>query len=460
MKSAQRSWWRRPSRVIPIAFVSLMVLGLAGFKMASGLGLNRELEEIRAKGLPANPKELDAWYKPVPESENIAAEVLKASAVLVLPAEDRNPDMLYSWRDVRKGERLPALLAAAASEYVGKNKETLELLQAVSAHGRSRYPVDVSGNDVNPNLRSIRSMTQLLRWDAILKAENGDAAGAGRTLKAGFALADSLKDEPVLISTLFRITCATVQVEAVAQAVNRVQCDDGALAEIAALALETEKAGKESFYRAMVGELVLGISNFREVTFEQYEQIIRMGFGPAWYADVPYPGRMVLFRFRKASGMQNSDFSFFVEQMSRLVRAAELDHTEMLRDTVAAFKEMNGEFDAHPIRLMNSSLRLFSLERSAQKEVMLAARLRCLRGALAVERFRMGHEGRMPSVEELVPNYLDAWLRDPVNNEPLALEEQSTGGFRVIAKGASALQNAGRATTSTNWQDVAFVFEK
>ena len=72
----------------------------------------------------------------------------------------------------------------------------------------------------------------------------------------------------------------------------------------------------------------------------------------------------------------------------------------------------------------------------------------------------MGHEGRMPSVEELVPNYLDAWLCDPVNNEPLALEEQSTGGFRVIAKGASALQNTGRPTTSTNWQDVAFVFEK
>jgi hypothetical protein len=120
MNPAAKRWWRRPVWLILFAVVTILALGVVGSKLASSRGLNRQLEAVRARGLPTTPVELDAWYKQVPASENIAVSVLEARAKHVLPAEDRDPSMMYSWRDIRKSERLPPLLAATAADYVGK----------------------------------------------------------------------------------------------------------------------------------------------------------------------------------------------------------------------------------------------------------------------------------------------------------------------------------------------------
>jgi hypothetical protein len=68
MNSSQKTWWSRPSRAISAFAVLLVAIGFGGFKVVSKHGLNRAMEEIRAKGLPTNPKELDAWYETVPDS--------------------------------------------------------------------------------------------------------------------------------------------------------------------------------------------------------------------------------------------------------------------------------------------------------------------------------------------------------------------------------------------------------
>jgi hypothetical protein len=65
-----RSWWSRPSRAVPAFTILLLVVGLGAFMVASKRALNRTLEQMRAEGLPMNPKELDAWYKIVPAAEN------------------------------------------------------------------------------------------------------------------------------------------------------------------------------------------------------------------------------------------------------------------------------------------------------------------------------------------------------------------------------------------------------
>jgi hypothetical protein len=225
--------WRRPVWLSLFALVALLILGPLGAKLASARTLNRQIDIIRAQGLPATPRELDAWYKTVPASENLALAILEAHAKYIEPSEDRNPGLMYSWRDHKKGEKLPPLVAGAAADYVGRNAETIALLHDASSLKQSRYHVDLSQGVTasNSKLAAVKAMASLLRWDAILRAENGDAAGARATIRAGFALVASLRDEPIFVSSLVRIACAHVHLLTVEEAVNRVAFDDPAMAE-------------------------------------------------------------------------------------------------------------------------------------------------------------------------------------------------------------------------------------
>jgi hypothetical protein len=430
MNPAPKRWWRRPMWLILFALVALFAAGLVGSKLASSRGLNRQLEAVRAEGLPTTPVELDAWYKQVPASENIALAILDAHLKHVRPAEDRDPMMMYSWRDIRRSERLPPLFAAAAADYVGKNPETIELLQAAASRKRSRYPVDLSqtrrGNSM---LAPVKGMAQLLRWDIIVKAENGDAEGARASIRAGFAIVASLKDEPITISMLVRIACAWIQVEAIEQAVNRVQFEEAALTEIAALAQQAEEDGKQALYRAMVGERVVGIDYFKHLTFDDYEQLLQFGAGPSGYDNLPVILRKLLFELRRGTGMHESDLAFFVENIGKVVRLTELDYPEMLPAAKNTFGAVEAELNSHPVRLALSSLTLSALDRTPQKAVTLASKLRCLRAALAVHRFRTANGGKIPKVDELVPSYIAKWPLDAVDNAPLKIEITARPAF-------------------------------
>jgi hypothetical protein len=91
MNPGQRTWWGRPFRAGLAAVLALAAVGLAGVRFASKSGLNREMEEIRTKGLPGNPKELDAWYAAVPAAENAGLKLMEARDVFVEAAKASDP---------------------------------------------------------------------------------------------------------------------------------------------------------------------------------------------------------------------------------------------------------------------------------------------------------------------------------------------------------------------------------
>src|SRR5215204_5451141 len=84
---SERAKWKRPSRLIPVVLAGLVVIGAVGFRVGSKGGLERELAEIRAKGLPTNPTELDKWYAAVPADENAGVKFLAAHDVYVEPGK-------------------------------------------------------------------------------------------------------------------------------------------------------------------------------------------------------------------------------------------------------------------------------------------------------------------------------------------------------------------------------------
>ena len=90
-----------------------------------------------------------------------------------------------------------------------------------------------------------------------------------------------------------------------------------------------------------------------------------------------------------------------------------------------------------------SRMLLPALSKAATKEANLTARLRCTEVALAIERFRLDHEGALPAtLQELTPKYLLQIPVDPFDESPLQYEHLPSHGYRVFSSGATAERRA------------------
>ena len=70
--------------------------------------------DIRARGQPTNPAELEGWYKPVPAAENASLKILQAGDLCVEPAQGSDPGEV-EWRDIPHTDDLARQTRAAHS---------------------------------------------------------------------------------------------------------------------------------------------------------------------------------------------------------------------------------------------------------------------------------------------------------------------------------------------------------
>ena len=433
-ETIHRSWWRRPAWIIPLGVVALLVLGIVGARVASKSGLKRELAAARAKGLPTNPKELDAWYAAVPASENAALKVVEAQGHLVDGPKEIED---FNWIATARDERFEPLFVVRLEEHLRKNEPAVKLLHEAAELERSRYPTDLSkAPDISfTHLTGIKRATQLMRWEAALRAERGDTTGAMKALRSGFALAGTLGEEPLLISELVRIACATILIPGMERVVSVAQLNEAELAELAEAVRKAEESCPKALHRALAGERAFGNTG-RRITFEDYEQIRTFGFiggfgGANWLNDAPDFARKFIYNLRGVLGMDDRDRAYYMRSLGRLIDASEQQHFYSATEAVSV--EIAAELARHPFVYLHSDISLPTISRTPEKEVILMARLRCARVALEMERVR-ARTGKLPRMEELVPGVFAELPRDPVDGKRLEVRELAAG-YEVVAVG-------------------------
>ncbi len=442
MKPTQRKWWWRPFRTAAALAVPLLALGVAGFKWASNSGLNHEMDEIRAKGLPTNRKELDAWYAPVPEDENAGLKFLRAANAFVEPAKGSDPGDV-DFREIPHGEALDAETVRNLEAHLAKNAETLRLMREAAKMQRSRYPIDLSDapHIKITHLIRLKRLAQLARWEAVLQAERGDGADAAEALKDGFALAHTLAHEPMVISALVRIGCVTIEVYGMERVVNVAHFDETQLAALAAKLHEAASDSRPSLQRAFIGDRAFENTN-RKLTFNEYDQLFTMGGLVPNTSGVPEVVRKIFYYGRRAVGMEDRDHTFYMRNIGRMIDAAELNSPELFRTSEAVADRISVELGEHPIAYEMSYFSLPASLRVPKKETLLTARLLCAEMALEIERWRRKNGGKLPREDEL-SSILKDYPRDPVDGAPLEFQPNGHGGYRVIAAAATAEERKG-----------------
>lgn len=278
---------------------------------------------------------------------------------------------------------------------------------------RGRYPLQLTRNPLNMIVHSLdaRTAATLLRCEAALTSQNGDADGALRWVRGIIAVARSVGDEPTLISMLARVACNMQAVTALERALAQ-----GESPELAAVqALLEQELNEPMFLIAMRGERAAMHQVLRGL---ESGEVSLTGLAGASSG----PEKALL--EASAPTLARRSHGRMLRLLNEAVAAAALPPEEQ----APAFKAIEQrvmkaqvEYDVVTALLMPAILKVSEANRRN------VGNLRCAIIALALERYRRDHGSWPDGLETLVPKYLAVVPTDPGDGKPLRLARRPDG---------------------------------
>lgn len=447
-------------RQSPLTLILLAVFVLLGGFILWNLAAPEQDARIlatRQHGYPVSLRELDAWYTHLPESENAAAILSKAfsqpgladnsSTLTVLGEKSLMPTRGHLLDDEAKAE-LSAVLAT--------NGAVLDLLYSATTLTNSRYAVDLTQGfqTLLPHLSKVKGSVQLLTAEALLHASNGDMEKALAALRTAGRVADSLAEEPLLISQLVRIAGWAIIAKRCELILNGVTLSESELATLEGLFRNAERP--KAMARAMGGERASHLAIF----MSGQDQL--NVFGVAASLPPPLKNRLQASLFigvYKSTGLLSKDKAFYLDTIGNYVSAAETPFPERLAITLPG----NGAAFTPGKMMIFSRMLLPALSRTLQRDGEHAARIRTTRTAIAIERYRRAHGGNAPNnLNELVPTYLGAPPEDPFDGELLRFKHLASG-YVVYSIGSDLHDDGGNEGDPKKQgaaKDITFILDR
>lgn len=433
----ERSRRRTVLRVVLGIIALLVLVPLTGFgiwRLSLSARLARQLQSIRAAGLPTTPAELDAFYPAVPDAENAALLFDEASQMLPSQLAKEDQKLREQLTQLRRGDPLPKELAEFLAQQMSDHQAALEMARRGAALTNSRYPVDLNRGfqAALPHLAKVKGLVQLLREQAIYEAAAGHPDRAADAVATGFAAGRSLANEPILISYLVRNAMNALTASGLEQVVNRVALSDAQLSRLQSAAAAGEDTN--GIARALAGERGCSIEIFRNP-----------GAYAAMMDGVPGGGPPDILRatpkaLNRLTGFFDRDLSFYLATMQKYIDATAQPPPARL-DAVRVFDEKIAE--ARRRFYILTSLLAPALGRAMERDAENSARLRVAATGLAVQRYRLAHGGELPeSLAALVPALLPVVPVDPFTGEEMKYLRQGKG-FVVYSVGTNRTDDGG-----------------
>lgn len=397
--------------------------------------ISRRIEEFRQAGYPTTIEELGRWIPEVPESENAAIKI--GAAVQAIKAA---PDTLKKFP--RRTERMPAASRNAVSQFLADNQVARQQLHAAARLSRARYPVEWKGWLMNirfPQIEGLKNAAYVMQWEAIACLENGQTEKAAESIVVFIRLAQSLDEDPVIISQLVRNALAAIARRNIEWVLNHRACPSGSLTSMQTAMEELEKP--EALTRGLAGELC-GLIQFFQASFGEATNFLASASELLGEKMVAGEMEKMVNHLRRN---KDADFLFTLETFDSLLKASRQKYPAQLADMEAIFAKVTDATTSEQ-HLVSRSL-ISPLAISPQKFAVNVALLRTTSAALAVERYRSANSGRLPgSLADLVPKQLSAIPEDPFTGEPLKYKKLAKG-FVVYSVGGDRQDNGGAEKT-------------
>ncbi len=427
-----RLWIGLPLLVFLLGAVSLYGL----FVFRSDRAVRLAMEEIARLDPNWQVEEIEAQREDVPDEENAALVATKVKQLLPgnwpvaipppAPEGQDEPDNLgrfglpLTWEErfweVPSEVQLDAALLRdlrASLERAGAARAEAHKMIGLT---RGRFPLDWQDNVLTMivNSHDARAPANLLRYEAALRSQDGDADGALADVRGILAAARSVGDDPLLISLLIRVACNAAAVAVLERALAQGEPSARELEAVQAL-LEKE-AAEPLLVRASRGERaglhkLVGAMSRREVSLSaavggvpsSLERRLADAAGPTLARRSHAPMLRILTEYVEASKLPPEEQKAPFQVLDRKVKQAKVDY-----DVVTA-------------------LLIPAMFKGAEAYQRGVGDLRCAVAAVALERYRHDH-GRWPdALDVLAPKYLSEVPRDAGDGKALRLKRLADG---------------------------------
>ncbi len=372
--------------------------------------VSNHLAAVAAAGDPVTLDQLSRMYEEPPAAQNAAP--LYAQSFAALSAEDAN-----------------------SPDFLAHNQEAVALLLKAADRPLCRYPVALTDGVMVLLLHTpeIGRCARLLRQEAVSQAAGGHTDAATTAILAGFRLGRSLDNEPVLISKLVEIASLEQAFDGLQESLNQKSLTDAELLRLLTALRDAEPA--VSFRRAMLGERVNLVAAFQSSN-EKLAEAMAVSGGSA--AEAP-PSMLSIYR---SGGHLQEDFAFALDFMSKLVALVDLPYPQAL-DAAAGMKIPDTQTVLSG-KLVVSAVLLPEPARFVNKGAEAVARIRLARTVLAVERYRLKHDGAVPtSLADVSADLSGGVPEDPFDGQPLRYRKLPASGYTVYSVGTDRKDDGG-----------------
>jgi hypothetical protein len=327
------------------------------------------------------------------------------------------------------GHHYPTEVSRVLKEAVQEASDELAALNQLSHYQGGQIPLDYSSDHrIDEMLSYLAFSRQLARWkcaEMLHNAEQGDTQFITDNTDIMLGIADLLKKEPLIISSLTRIAIQALTYEKIIRICNLHELKPAQLAALQKMIADSYD--QRGMYWSFLGERTFLIQAGRQTLHGEYQNACGKDQG-CWSSRIP--------GYR---GIVYKDIAFGIRYMNRLLKYAknsiEFSHDEEQR--------IEKQRDEAPDYYFFSSTLLPSLEGTLILANRQLAYARVTYTALAAERFRI-EQGHWPeSPAELVPKYLDAVPSDPFEAEATIRYKQFEDGIVVYSVGENTTDEGG-----------------
>ena len=408
----------RLAKIVSALLVAAILLHIA-LLVASGLLLRHARNELRAAGRPMTPE--DIIPKDVPASENAAPLYESAFALLdslTIGNEPFSAAVSFSKsvsaceQDPDSDDKLAALERLLADPGVVL---AMQLIDKATARPRCNFdlPYEQGAMMLFPHVNGMIKASRFLSAKALLDARRGNTEAFWRDIETSFRMADALREEPVLISALVRLSLLKATASGIVAHAGRVPPDDEISARIDGWLLNARDAAP--IVLAMDGErLTMGEWLFDENNSQRLVQSVIDVGGPN--LEPRYLAWLLSYR-----------------------PARQAEHTAYLRTLKQCTDNFSRPFwevppVAQPEQTMNQrwyggmlhsfAPAFFSVLAST---VTLQAQLDVARVGLALHRHKAALGSYPPSLAEIDSSFLAEIPPDPFTGQPLVYRPEGDG---------------------------------
>lgn len=409
-----------------------VIVGTFLYWMLKPSNLDIQRQAWRAAGLPATLPELNRWYA-YPERENPAPLLAEAAQKQkVIPYEDMDEyPIVGTWEEPPYGVRWPGGALDRAREFLdAEQRALLDRVAESEASGPGRYAVDFKEGLRNPllHLAPLRDLAARFELRSAIEAHDGEPQKAAASIRTMLHVAESLENEPAIISQLVQVAIRSKAFHALARLLALESVPPESAAALAEICDVHDRTG--GMRSAIVGSTVC--LTHALLHDRQLSKTLRDEFA------LNRPPHPLLVRVYQTAGVNRADAVGVFEDALRTLELDALPFPEKIQRSEEVAEPSESEF---------TLLSLADLLHIPWRGLFIAearsiAQLRIMRIALTLDQYAQTHRAFPETLDALVPEFFDAVPEDPRTGEPFVYR-LDRGGCLIYGLGDNGVDNGG-----------------